>query len=53
MKGNTDNAALRIIGGHLLRAAARGDAAALRNHLLVYEALVNAAKQKKEAQPCL
>ena len=46
MKGNTDNAALRIIGGHLLQAAARGDTAAVKGHLLVYQAITKAAERK-------
>lgn len=55
MKGNPDNrAALRIIGSHLLQAAACGDTDAVQGHLLVYQAVLKAVnRQRKEAQPCL
>ena len=50
MKGNPDNrAALRIIGSHLLQAAACGDADAVQGHLLVYQAVLKAAQLKNRA----
>lgn len=45
MKNDAGNcAALRIIGNHLLQAAAHGDSAAVEGHALVYQAIVKAAK---------
>lgn len=46
MKGNTDNAALRIVSGHLLQAAVCGDTAAAEGHMKVYRAILKAAEQK-------
>lgn len=54
MMNGTGTAALLVIGNLVLQAAVRGDAAALRDHLLVYEAVAAAAvRQKQEARPCL
>lgn len=43
------NAALLITGGHLLQAAARGDTAAVKGHLLVYQAILKATEQTARA----
>lgn len=43
---NDNRAAMQIIGGHLLQAAARGDTAAVKGHLLVYQAITKAAERK-------
>lgn len=55
MKGSTDNrAALRIVAGHLLQAAARGNTTAAEGHLKVYRAIVRSTQgQGKEVSPCL
>lgn len=49
MKGNTGNVALRIVSGHLIQAAARGDTAAAEGHMKVYQAILKAAEQKARA----
>lgn len=54
MKSTDTSPALLVIGNLAMQAAARGDAAALRDHLTVYEAVVKAAtRQKQEARACL
>lgn len=46
---NDNRAAMQIIGGHLLQAAARGDTAAAEGHMKVYRAILKAAEQKAKA----
>ncbi len=48
MKSAETAPALLVIGSLLLQAAARGDIAAVREHMTVYEAVVKSARREAE-----
>ena len=48
MKSTDTTSALLVIGNLLLQAAAKGDIAAVREHMTVYEAVVKTAGREAE-----